>query len=28
MGRAHGACETRSRREEEAMRDIADDEQR
>jgi len=28
MGRAHGACEVRSRREEEAMRDIADDEQR
>ena len=28
MGRAHGACEVRSRREKEAMRDIADDEQR
>jgi hypothetical protein len=27
MGRAHGACEVRSRREEEAMRDIGDDEQ-
>ena len=28
MGRAHGACEVRSRREKEAMRDIADAEQR
>src|SRR5688572_20401557 len=28
MGRAHRACEVRSRREEEAMRDIGDDEQR
>src|SRR6266545_8020346 len=28
MGRAHGACEARSRREEEAMRHIGDDEQR
>jgi glycosyltransferase involved in cell wall biosynthesis len=28
MARAHGACEVRSRREKEAMRDIADDEQR
>ena len=28
MGRAHGTCEVRSRREEEAMRDLADDEQR
>src|SRR5580765_1160756 len=28
MGRAHGACEARSRREEESMRHIGDDEQR
>src|SRR5262245_49106239 len=28
MGRAHGACEAISRREEEAMRDIGDNEQR